>query len=153
LREFRLDAHRIELVLEKDGISWVDDSKATNPHAAAAALSTFDSVVWVVGGLLKGVDLAPLVERYAKKIKAAIVIGLDREPVLAALALHAPNTQVFEVTVSADQVMTEVVNIAKSVAQAGDAVLLAPAAASMDQFKDYADRGNAFAQAIKKEVS
>jgi UDP-N-acetylmuramoylalanine--D-glutamate ligase len=153
LREFRLDAHRIELVLEKDGISWVDDSKATNPHAAAAALSTFDSVVWVVGGLLKGVDLAPLVERYAKKIKAAIVIGLDREPVLAALALHAPDTKVFEVAVSADQVMTEVVNIAKSVTQAGDAVLLAPAAASMDQFKDYADRGNAFAQAIKKEVS
>lgn len=152
LREFRLDSHRIELVLEKDGISWVDDSKATNPHAAAAALSTFDSVVWVVGGLLKGVDLTPLVERYAKKIKAAIVIGLDREPVLAALALHAPNTQVFEVNVSADQVMTEVVKIANSIAVAGDAVLLAPAAASMDQFKDYADRGNAFAQAIKKEV-
>jgi UDP-N-acetylmuramoylalanine--D-glutamate ligase len=88
----------------------------------------------------------------AKKIKAAIVIGLDREPVLAALALHAPTTKVFEVNVSVDQVMTEVVNIANSIAVAGDAVLLAPAAASMDQFKDYADRGNAFAQAIKKEV-
>ena len=152
LREFRLDAHRIELVLEKDNITWVDDSKATNPHAAAAALATFDSVIWVVGGLLKGVDVSPLVERYAKKIKAAIVIGLDREPVLAALALHAPETKVFEVTVSADQVMTEVVKIAGSVAVAGDTVLLAPAAASMDQFKDYADRGNAFAQAIKKEM-
>jgi UDP-N-acetylmuramoylalanine--D-glutamate ligase len=152
LREFRLDAHRIELVLEKDNITWVDDSKATNPHAAAAALATFDSVIWVVGGLLKGVDVSPLVERYAKKIKAAIVIGLDREPVLAALALHAPETKVFEVTVSADQVMTEVVKIANSMAVAGDTVLLAPAAASMDQFKDYADRGNAFAQAIKKEM-
>ena len=152
LREFRLDAHRIELVLEKDNITWVDDSKATNPHAAAAALATFDSVIWVVGGLLKGVDVSPLVERYAKKIKAAIVIGLDREPVLAALALHAPATKVFEVIVSADQVMTEVVKIASSMAVAGDTVLLAPAAASMDQFKDYADRGNAFAQAIKKEM-
>ena len=152
LREFRLDAHRIELVLEKDNITWVDDSKATNPHAAAAALATFDSVIWVVGGLLKGVDVSPLVERYAKKIKAAIVIGLDREPVLAALALHAPETKVFEVIVSADQVMTEVVKIASSMAVAGDTVLLAPAAASMDQFKDYADRGNAFAQAIKKEM-
>lgn len=152
LREFRLDAHRIELVLEKNDVSWVDDSKATNPHAAAAALATFDSVIWVVGGLLKGVDVSPLVERYAKKIKAAIVIGLDREPVLTALALHAPETKVFEVTVSADQVMTEVVKIASSMAVAGDTVLLAPAAASMDQFKDYADRGNAFAQAIKKEV-
>ncbi len=152
LREFRLDAHRIELVLEKNDVSWVDDSKATNPHAAAAALATFDSVIWVVGGLLKGVDVSRLVERYAKKIKAAIVIGLDREPVLTALALHAPETKVFEVMVSADQVMTEVVKIASSMAVAGDTVLLAPAAASMDQFKDYADRGNAFAQAIKKEV-
>ena len=152
LREFRLDAHRIELLLEKDNITWVDDSKATNPHAAAAALATFDSVIWVVGGLLKGVDVSPLVERYAKKIKAAIVIGLDREPVLAALALHAPATKVFEVIVSADQVMTEVVKIASSMAVAGDTVLLAPAAASMDQFKDYSDRGNAFAQAIKKEM-
>jgi len=153
LREFRLDAHRIELVLEKDGISWVDDSKATNPHAAGAALATFDSVIWVVGGLLKGVDVAPLVERYAKKLKAAIVIGLDREPVLAALSLHAPDTKVFEITVEATEVMTAVVKIASSMAVTGDTVLLAPAAASMDQFKDYADRGNAFAQAIKKEVS
>ena len=153
LRVFRLDAHRIELVLEKDGISWVDDSKATNPHAAAAALATFDSVIWVVGGLLKGVDVSPLVERYAKKLKAAIVMGLDREPVLAALSLHAPNTKVFEITVEPTEVMTEVVKVASSIAVTGDTVLLAPAAASMDQFKDYADRGNAFAQAIKKEVS
>jgi UDP-N-acetylmuramoylalanine--D-glutamate ligase len=152
LREFRLDAHRIELVLEKNGITWVDDSKATNPHATAAALATFDSVIWVVGGLLKGVDLSPLVERYAKKIKAAIVIGLDREPVLAALALHSPETKIFEISVEPSEVMAEVVKVANSIAEAGDTVLLAPAAASMDQFKDYADRGNAFAQAIKKEV-
>jgi len=152
LREFRLDAHRIELVLTKDDISWVDDSKATNPHAAAAALATFDSVIWVVGGLLKGVDVAPLVERYANRIKAAIVIGLDREPVLAALALHAPDTKVFEIDIEPSQVMTEVVKVASSIAEAGDTVLLAPAAASMDQFKDYSDRGNAFAQAINEGV-
>ena len=152
LREFRLDAHRIELVLTKNDISWVDDSKATNPHAAAAALATFDSVIWVVGGLLKGVDVAPLVERYAKRIKAAIVIGLDREPVLAALALHAPDTRVFEIDIEPSQVMTEVVKVASSIAEAGDTVLLAPAAASMDQFKDYSDRGNAFAQAINEGV-
>jgi len=152
LREFRLDAHRIELVLNKDDISWVDDSKATNPHAAAAALATFDSVIWVVGGLLKGVDVAPLVERYAKRIKAAIVIGLDRGPVLAALALHAPDTKVFEIDIEPSQVMTEVVKVASSIAEAGDTVLLAPAAASMDQFKDYSDRGNSFAQAINEGV-
>jgi UDP-N-acetylmuramoylalanine--D-glutamate ligase len=152
LQEFQLDAHRIQLVLEKDGVSWVDDSKATNPHAAAAALASFDSVVWIVGGLLKGVDISNLVFKYQAKLKAAIVIGLDRSQVLEALADHAPNTQVFEVTSESQEVMTEAVRLAKAVAVEGDVVLLAPAAASMDQFKDYADRGNQFAAAVSKEV-
>jgi UDP-N-acetylmuramoylalanine--D-glutamate ligase len=152
LREFQLDAHRIQLVFEKDGVSWVDDSKATNPHAAAAALASFDSVVWVVGGLLKGVDISNLVFKYQAKLKAAIVIGLDRSPVLEALAEHAPNTQVFEVTSESQEVMGEAVRLAKAVAVEGDVVLLAPAAASMDQFKDYADRGNQFAAAVSREV-
>ncbi len=152
LQEFQLDAHRIQLVLEKDGVSWIDDSKATNPHAAAAALASFDSVVWIVGGLLKGVDISSLVSRYEAKLKAAIVIGLDRSPVLEALAEHAPNTKVFEVTSEAQEVMSEAVRLAKTVAVDGDVVLLAPAAASMDQFKDYADRGNQFAAAVSREV-
>jgi UDP-N-acetylmuramoylalanine--D-glutamate ligase len=152
LQEFQLDHHRIELVLRKDGIDWVDDSKATNPHAAAAALSSFDSVVWVVGGLLKGVDISDLVTRYSPKLKAAIVIGVDRLPVLEALAKHSPNTQVHEVTADASDVMTHVVRTAKNIAVSGDVVLLAPAAASMDQFKDYAHRGQLFAEAVRKEV-
>ena len=152
LQEFELDHHRIELVLRQDGIEWVDDSKATNPHAAAAALSSFDSVVWVVGGLLKGVDISDLVSRYSPKLKAAIVIGLEREPVLEALAKHSPNTLVHEVNVESSQVMSEVVRIAKGIATEGDAVLLAPAAASMDQFKDYAHRGTLFAEAVTREV-
>jgi len=152
LQNFKLDAHRIELVLQKDGISWVDDSKATNPHAAAAALSSFDSVIWIVGGLLKGVDITNLVSRYANKIRAAIVIGIDRQPVLLALAKHSPATEVFEITSDNTEVMNEVVRVAKQVAISGDTVLLAPAAASMDQFKDYAERGNLFAQAISREV-
>ncbi|NBR64535.1 MAG: UDP-N-acetylmuramoyl-L-alanine--D-glutamate ligase [Actinobacteria bacterium] len=152
LRGFQLDAHRIELVLEKDGVQWVDDSKATNPHAAAAALATFDSVIWVVGGLLKGVDVSPLVQRYAKKIKAAIVIGLDRAPVLAALMNYAADSEVIEIDVPSELVMNEVVLRAKAIAVSGDTVLLAPAAASMDQFNNYADRGQAFVQAITKEV-
>ena len=77
LRKFRLDAHRIELVLEQDGIRWIDDSKATNPHATAASLNSFESVIWVVGGLLKGVDIGELVSRYENRLKAAIVIGAD----------------------------------------------------------------------------
>lgn len=152
LQEFELDHHRIELVLRQDGIEWVDDSKATNPHAAAAALSSFDSVVWVVGGLLKGVDISDLVARYSAKLKAAIVIGLDREPVLEALAKHSPNTLVHEVSVESSEVMNEVVRVAKGVATDGDTVLLAPAAASMDQFKDYAHRGRLFAEAVTREV-
>ena len=152
LQQFELDAHRIQLVLAKDGISWVDDSKATNPHAAAAALASFDSVVWVVGGLLKGVDISDLVSRYASKVRAAIVIGLDRAPVLDAFAKLAPSTQVFEIVSEPGEIMNEVVRIAKDVAREGDTVLLAPAAASMDQFKDYAQRGEFFATAVKREV-
>lgn len=152
LQQFRIDSHRIEIVLVRDGISWVDDSKATNPHAAAAALSSFDSVVWIVGGLLKGVDISDLVARYAAKVKAAIVIGLDRQPLIDAFTKLAPATQVFEVTSDSSEVMNEAVRIAKSLAESGDAVLLAPAAASMDQFKDYAQRGEFFATAVKKEV-
>lgn len=152
LQEFELDHHRIELVLRQGGIEWVDDSKATNPHAAAAALSSFDSVVWVVGGLLKGVDISDLVARYSAKLKAAIVIGLEREPVLEALAKHSPNTLVHEVSVESSEVMNEVVRVAKGFATEGDTVLLAPAAASMDQFKDYAHRGRLFAEAVTREV-
>jgi UDP-N-acetylmuramoylalanine--D-glutamate ligase len=152
LQQFELDAHRIQLVVAKDGISWVDDSKATNPHAAAAALASFDSVVWVVGGLLKGVDISDLVSRYASKVRAAIVIGLDRAPVLDVFAKLAPSTQVFEIVSEPGEIMNEVVRIAKDVAREGDTVLLAPAAASMDQFKDYAQRGEFFATAVKREV-
>jgi UDP-N-acetylmuramoylalanine--D-glutamate ligase len=152
LRDFKLDSHRIELVLRKDGIDWVDDSKATNPHAAAAALSAFDSVVWVVGGLLKGVDISDLIAKYSHKLKAAIVIGVDRAPVLEALAKHSPNTQVREVSADGSALMNQVVEIAEAIATSGDVVLLAPAAASMDQFKDYAHRGELFARAVRKEV-
>ena len=150
IRNFKLDHHRIELVADQDGIKWYDDSKATNPHATAASLASFDKVVWVVGGLLKGVDVAPLVKRFAHKLRAAIVIGVDREPVLAALAAEAPEVTVLEVTTPDNgKVMADVARFALQVAKDGDTVLLAPAAASMDQFKDYADRGNQFAEAVR----
>ena len=150
IREFRLDGHRIELVADSNGIAWFDDSKATNPHAAAASLASFNSVVWIVGGLLKGVDLTDLVAKYAGKLRAAIVIGQEREPVLQALAAGAPGVPVFEVN-EADhsRVMPRAVNLAGACALEGDTVLLAPAAASMDQFNDYADRGEQFAGAVK----
>ena len=147
LIQFRLDAHRIELVAEKDSIRWVDDSKATNPHAAAASLNSFEKVVWIVGGLLKGVDLSDLIAKYASRISAAIVIGNDRAAVVEALSKHAPAVTVIEIPDS-ETVMHDAVKAAKKVAAAGDVVLLAPAAASMDQFKDYADRGTQFAEQV-----
>ena len=150
IRNFKLDHHRIELVAEANGVTWIDDSKATNPHATSASLASFESVVWVVGGLLKGVDITPLVEKFAPKLRAAIVIGTDREPVLAALASAASQVPVFEVTTEDKaMVMSTVVSYAAQVAKPGDTVLLAPASASMDQFKDYADRGNQFAAAVQ----
>jgi UDP-N-acetylmuramoylalanine--D-glutamate ligase len=148
IRNFRLDAHRIELVAEANGVRWIDDSKATNPHAADASLASFESVVWVVGGLLKGVDISDLVKKYAGKLAAAIVIGKDRAAVLEALAKNATQVPVVEITAEAGQaVMDEAVAAAAKYAKDQDVVLLAPAAASMDQFKDYADRGGSFARA------
>lgn len=150
IRTFKLDRHRIEVVLERDGIMWIDDSKATNPHAASASLASFESIVWVVGGLLKGVDIQPLVEKFASKLRGAVVIGLDREPIMAALQDIAPSVPVIEiVSDDSSEVMPKAANAALALAQSGDTILLAPAAASMDQFKDYADRGNKFAAAAK----
>jgi UDP-N-acetylmuramoylalanine--D-glutamate ligase len=150
IRNFKLDAHRIELVVEANGVRWIDDSKATNPHAASASLASFERVVWVVGGLLKGVDINSLVKKYQSKLVAAVVIGKERGEVLQALATHAPDVPVVEVLAdSGDSVMIEAVAAANGFAKADDVVLLAPAAASMDQFKDYADRGNSFAHAAR----
>ena len=150
IRNFKLDAHRIQLIAEAGGIRWIDDSKATNPHAAAASLNSFERVVWVVGGLLKGVDISELVKDFADRISAAIVIGKDRAAVIEALAQNAPAAKVVEITTDENsEVMPRVIAEAQKLAVAGDVVLLAPAAASMDQFKDYADRGNSFAEAVR----
>ena len=153
LATFRVDHHRAEPVGFADGVLWVDDSKATNSHAAAASLAAFESVVWIVGGLLKGTDVGPLIERHAARLKAAVVIGVDRQPVVESFARHAPGVPVFEVvSPETEGVMPEAVRLAAAVAQAGDVVLLAPAAASMDQFTDYGDRGRRFAEAVAERV-
>jgi UDP-N-acetylmuramoylalanine--D-glutamate ligase len=150
LRSFRLDPHRIEVVARHGGITWVDDSKATNPHAAASSLAAYPGAVWVVGGLLKGVDISDLVAARGAGAKAAIVIGQDRAAVVTAFERHAPGVPVFEVdAVETEEVMAQVVDLAAGVARDGDVVLLAPAAASFDQFASYADRGRRFAAAVR----
>jgi UDP-N-acetylmuramoylalanine--D-glutamate ligase len=137
-----------------DGVRYVDDSKATNPHAAAASLAAQapTPVVWIVGGLLKGASVDDLVARHGRGLRAAVVIGSDRAEILAALARHAPDLPVAEVVAGDDasmstDVMTTAVRRAAALARPGDVVLLAPAAASMDQFADYAERGLRFADA------
>ncbi|WP_111719712.1 UDP-N-acetylmuramoyl-L-alanine--D-glutamate ligase [Homoserinimonas sp. OAct 916] len=148
---FQLDAHRIQPVANEAGIVWVDDSKATNPHAADASLKSFDSVVWIVGGLLKGVDLDDLVRAHVGRLRAAVIIGADRTALRAIFARHAPTLTVREVEENeTSDVMASAVRLAAEHARAGDVVLLAPAAASMDQFRNYAERGAMFAAAVRE---
>ncbi|MFD5215215.1 UDP-N-acetylmuramoyl-L-alanine--D-glutamate ligase [Microbacterium sp. NPDC058345] len=150
LRDFRLDAHRIQVIAEHRGILWVDDSKATNPHAAASSLRAHPGAIWVVGGDLKGVDLGELVAGAGGTARAAIVIGVDREPVLAAFRRHASHVPVFEaVPGDTGEVMDRVVELATGIVDGTGTVLLAPAAASFDQFTSYADRGERFARAVR----
>ena len=154
LKNFTLDRHRLELILERDGISWVNDSKATNPHAASAALMSHISSIWIAGGLAKGAAMGPLVERCGLRIKAAILIGQDASIIATALSKFAPQVPYFIMPFNGDslELMRDVVSKAQELAVSGDTVLLAPACASMDQFSDYADRGEKFAGMVRNLV-
>ncbi len=153
LRAFRPEAHRITLVATIDGVGYVDDSKATNPHAAAASLRAYAPVVWVAGGLAKGAAFDDLVLASRGRLRAVVLLGRDRAVIADALARHAPDVPVVDVTVTDTgvvDVMDRVVEAAGAIARTGDTVLLAPACASMDLFADYAARGDAFAAAVTR---
>jgi UDP-N-acetylmuramoylalanine--D-glutamate ligase len=141
--------HRNALVTTVDGVSYVDDSKATNPHAAHASLTAYPRVVWIVGGQLKGVDIGDLVAAVRERLAGAVLLGIDRDQVAAALARHAPDVPVVTVMRTDDGAMSEVVRAAATLARPGDTVLLAPAAASKDMFVSYGHRGDAFAEAVR----
>jgi UDP-N-acetylmuramoylalanine--D-glutamate ligase len=134
----------------RGGVTWVDDSKATNPHAARASLLAYPRIVWVAGGQLKGVDVDDLVAEVAPRLAGAVLLGEDRAAVATSLARHAPDLPVIVVDRNDDGAMTEVVRAAAGIARAGDTVLLAPAAASYDMFSGYAARGDAFAAAARE---
>ncbi|MBQ1442402.1 MAG: UDP-N-acetylmuramoyl-L-alanine--D-glutamate ligase [Renibacterium sp.] len=165
-------AHRIQAVAQQDGVLWVNDSKATNPHAASASLAAFKPVVWIAGGDAKGVGYDELVQAHAGRLKTVVLIGADSSALRAALQRHAPNvpviapdpgetggvqqteavpngTQAEPRSLPGDAVMAWAVKSAAGVATEGDTVLLAPAAASIDQFSSYAHRGDAFIDAVR----
>ncbi len=179
LAGFRVGAHRAAPVGEIAGVRYVDDSKATNPHAAEASIRAYPRVVWIAGGLLKGASIDDTVARVADRLAGVVLIGRDRAEVADALSRHAPDVPVISVVTREDagvhetkespvtggtrfvdvagpglgqRVMAETVAAAASLARPGDTVLLAPAGASFDQFSGYADRGDAFAAAVRAAV-
>ena len=150
LRAFRPEPHRISLIARVGGVDYVDDSKATNPHAAAASLAAYPSVVWIAGGLFKGADsdVDDLVGVAAPRLRGVVLLGVDRAKIRHALARHAPDVPVVEAAGTDTGVMDRVVAEAARLAGPGDTVLLAPAAQSFDIFRDYPARGDAFAAAV-----
>ena len=153
LRAMQVGGHRIQTVGEIDGVRYIDDSKATNPHSAHASLTAFDSVVWVAGGQAKGVDFDDLVLDHRDRLRGAVLLGVDRDRIAQALARHAPQVPVISVADTDTRAMARVVEAAASLARPGDVVLMAPACASRDMYNDYAERGEAFAAAVQEQQS
>jgi UDP-N-acetylmuramoylalanine--D-glutamate ligase len=152
LRSFEPAGHRIADVADVDGVRWVDDSKATNGHAAETSLLAYESVVWIAGGMAKGQEFDDLVVRARGHIRAAVLLGVDRERIREALARHAPDVPVVEVSRTDTGAMDDVVDAAAAFARPGDTVLLAPGCASWDMFRDYAQRGDSFADSVRRRV-
>jgi UDP-N-acetylmuramoylalanine--D-glutamate ligase len=152
LKGFQPEPHRMSLVASVAGVDYVDDSKASNPHAAAAALASYRSVVWVAGGLFRGAeaDLDRLVGSAAPRLRGAVLLGADREVIARSLARHAPDVPVVEAVRTDTGAMDLVVAEAARLARPGDTVLLAPAAQSFDMFRNYPARGDAFAAAVRR---
>ncbi|MGH3450136.1 MAG: UDP-N-acetylmuramoyl-L-alanine--D-glutamate ligase [Haloechinothrix sp.] len=149
LRTFTPGAHRAVEVGEVAGVRYINDSKATNPHAAAGSLAAHEHVVWIAGGQLKGADVDGLVAAIASRLRGAVLMGVDSDVIAAALERHAPDIPVTKLLSGDDEPMTAAVSAASAMARRGDVVLLAPAAASLDMFRDYAHRGEAFAAAVQ----
>ncbi|MGE5718740.1 MAG: glutamate ligase domain-containing protein, partial [Nocardioidaceae bacterium] len=148
LRAFEPDGHRIAEVAVVDEVRYVDDSKATNPHAAQSSLSAYDPVVWVAGGLAKGARFEELVTAVRGRLRGVVLLGQDRDVIADALSRHAPDVPVIVIEGGDTSVMDRVVGAAADLAQPGDTVLLAPGCASMDMFANYGARGDAFAEAV-----
>lgn len=150
LAEFTVDGHRGAVVHRGVG-QWVDNSKATNPHAAAAALAGRDNVLWIAGGQLKGADVENLIREHAHRLSGAALLGVDRQILADALTAHAPDVEVFiSDATDPEQAMNEAVGWAAGRVTDEQTVLLAPAAASLDMFTGMGHRGDVFAAAARR---
>lgn len=152
LQTLSLGGHRIETVGVHGGIRWVDDSKATNPHAANSSLRGYDSVVWIAGGQAKGTTFDDLIRSHAHRLRAVIALGVDRQVIAEAMARQAPQVPLSLIDVADTSAMTQAVRQARRYARSGDTVLLAPGCASQDIWSGYDARGDDFAAAVKKQV-
>jgi UDP-N-acetylmuramoylalanine--D-glutamate ligase len=142
LREFPGLEHRLEFVREKDGVSYINDSKGTNVGAVVKSVEGFTRpVILIAGGLDKGSDFSPLYDLFKHKVKLLVLIGKAADKM--AKALDASTETVFA------QTLQEAVRIASARAGRGDIVLLSPACASFDMFRDFEDRGRQFKEAVK----
>jgi len=150
LGSFSPDGHRIADLGEVAGVWFVDDSKATNPHAAQSSLLAYDPVVWVAGGLAKGASFDGLVGVVRDRLRGVVLLGRDRAVIADALSRHAPDVRVIDVDRGETSAMDRVVEAALDLAEPGDTVLLAPGCASMDMFADYGARGDAFAESVRR---
>ena len=145
LREYRGEPHRMQPIGVVEGVEYFDDSKGTNVGATVAALQKLGAdrrVVVLLGGDDKGQDFAPLAQPLAQYARAAVLFGRDAPLIRAALA--SCNMPLLD---AAD--MLQAVALARQAAQSGDAVLLSPACASLDMFRDYAHRARVFVQSVQ----
>lgn len=164
ITDYEAGDHRIQPVAKADDVLWINDSKATNPHAAAASLRSFNDVIWIAGGLPKGVAYDDLVAEVAPRLRHVILIGTDSSQLRSSLERHAPGVPVIGGRLREDEEHSEIeallaapdgvsamraaVTEAAKVLAPDHTVLMAPAAASMDQFASYAARGEAFIEAV-----
>jgi UDP-N-acetylmuramoylalanine--D-glutamate ligase len=144
LRTFRGLPHRLVLVGDHGGVRFYDDSKATDPHATVAALRAFESSVLIAGGRNKGLDLSVLASE-ADRVRAVVAIGEAAPEIADAFAGKVP--------VSMASSMDEAVAAARAVARPGDAVVLSPGCASFDWYRNYGERGDDFARAVREAIT
>lgn len=150
LRAWQPAPHRIAQVATINDVTYIDDSKATNTHAALTSIKAYESIVWIAGGMAKGQDFDDMILEISAKLRGVVLLGVDQEVIAAALERHAPNVPVTRITSKETNAMEIVVQSAAEMAQAGDTVLLAPGCASWDMYRDYGHRGDEFAAAVRQ---